>query len=79
MSRFGRASRVYGTLGVGVAIVSADGWQTSDTRRSASRTQSNLAYSAGVDVSYAISKRFSTDVRHGRFRFASPVRPFARR
>lgn len=58
----GRGFSVYGTLGVGVAIVSADGWQTNDTRRFASRTQTNLAYSAGAGVSYAINKRFSIDV-----------------
>lgn len=58
----GRGFSVYGTLGVGVAIVSADGWQTNDTRRFASKTQTNLAYSAGAGVSYAINKRFTIDV-----------------
>ncbi|OED10906.1 outer membrane protein [Burkholderia sp. A2] len=58
----GRGFSVYGTLGIGVAIVSADGWQTNDTRRFASKTQTNLAYSAGAGVSYAINKRFSIDL-----------------
>ncbi|WP_027782091.1 MULTISPECIES: outer membrane protein [Burkholderia] len=58
----GRGFSVYGTAGVGVAIVSADGWQGNDTRQFASRTQTNFAYSAGAGVSYAINKRFTLDV-----------------
>jgi outer membrane immunogenic protein len=58
----GRGFSVYGTLGIGVAIVSADGWQTNDSRRFASKTQTNLAYSAGAGVSYALNKRFSIDL-----------------
>ncbi|KVV48425.1 porin [Burkholderia territorii] len=58
----GRGFSVYGTAGIGVAIVSADGWQTNDSRQFASRTQTNFAYSAGAGVSYAINKRFTLDV-----------------
>lgn len=58
----GHGFSVYGTLGLGVAIVTADGWQGNASRRFASRTQTNLAYSGGVGVSYAIDKRFTLDI-----------------
>ncbi|VVE27896.1 outer membrane protein [Pandoraea anhela] len=58
----GHGFSVYGTLGLGVAIISADGWQGNPSRRFASRTQTNLTYSAGAGVSYAIDKRFTLDV-----------------
>lgn len=53
---------VYGSLGLGVAIISADGWQGDPSRTFAARTQTNLAYSGGVGVSYAIDKRFTVDL-----------------
>lgn len=53
---------VYGTLGLGVARVESDGWQGVRTREYARNTDSNLAYSAGVGVGYAINESLSLDV-----------------
>ncbi|NIE84125.1 porin family protein [Burkholderia sp. Cy-647] len=58
----GHGFSVYGTLGLGVAIVSADGWQGSPARSFASRTQTNLSYTGGAGISYAINRRFTVDL-----------------
>jgi opacity protein-like surface antigen len=58
----GHGFSVFGSLGLGVAIVSADGWQTNPGRQFASRTQTNLAWAGGAGVSYAINKRFAVDL-----------------
>ncbi|MDP5008090.1 MAG: outer membrane beta-barrel protein, partial [Glaciimonas sp.] len=53
---------VFGTLGLGLAFINAEGWQSNDTRRFANRTQTNLAYSAGVGMSYAVTPKIKVDL-----------------
>ncbi|CQH57330.1 Adhesin/invasin protein PagN [Yersinia frederiksenii] len=44
---------LYGTLGIGVARISSDGWQGNPARQYASSTQNNLTYAIGAGVSYS--------------------------
>lgn len=58
----GRDFSAYGTLGIGVAFVSAGGWQGNTGRQFENRSQNNLAYSAGVGVKYSLNKQVSVDL-----------------
>ncbi|MFL4555243.1 outer membrane protein [Yersinia kristensenii] len=44
---------LYGTLGIGIAKISSDGWQGNPARQYASSTQNNLTYTIGTGVSYS--------------------------
>ncbi|HGM7047728.1 outer membrane protein [Serratia marcescens] len=45
---------VYATAGIGLAKVTAGGWQGNDSRHFADNTQTNFAYSVGAGVSYEV-------------------------
>ena len=53
---------LFGTAGLGIAKVKADGWQGNTSREYASSTQNNLAWSLGAGVSYSPLERLSIDV-----------------
>ncbi|NWB28171.1 porin family protein [Pseudomonas gingeri] len=50
---------VYATTGLGVARVSADGYQTTTDRRFARNTQNNLAYSAGLGLDVDLGNKLT--------------------
>jgi opacity protein-like surface antigen len=58
----GNGISAYGTLGIGVAMIDAEGWQGASNRRFAARSQNNLAYSVGMGLSYALNKHLSFDL-----------------
>jgi len=53
---------LFGTAGLGIAKVKADGWQGNTSREYASSTQNNLAWSLGAGVSYSPLEHLSIDV-----------------
>ncbi|AJJ11945.1 ompA-like transmembrane domain protein [Yersinia rohdei] len=53
---------IYGTLGLGLAKVESSGWQGNTSRQYTENTQTNLAYSVGAGVSYAVMNNLSIDL-----------------
>ncbi|CQI89472.1 Adhesin/invasin protein PagN [Yersinia rohdei] len=53
---------IYGTLGLGLAKVESSGWQGNTSRQYTENTQTNLAYSVGAGVSYAMMNNLSIDL-----------------
>lgn len=58
----GNGFSAFATLGLGLASVDAQGWQATKGRRFADRAQTNLTYSGGVGISYAVSRRINVDL-----------------
>jgi opacity protein-like surface antigen len=53
---------LYASAGLGVVRATADGWQGNPERQFASRTQTNLAYSVGAGLSFAVNQNFTMDL-----------------
>lgn len=58
----GRNVSVYASVGLGVAKVSAQGWQGNTSRQFARQSQNNLSYALGAGVSYAVTPTVSIDL-----------------
>ncbi|MGV2291670.1 outer membrane beta-barrel protein [Trinickia sp. YCB016] len=57
----GRGFSLYGMAGLGVAFVSADGWQGNPNRSFAKNSQNNFSYSFGAGVNYKVTKRVTVE------------------
>ncbi|WP_392566609.1 outer membrane beta-barrel protein [Utexia brackfieldae] len=53
---------VYGTVGLGVVKTKTGGWQGNATREYANNNDTNLAYSIGAGVSYALTSQIAFDL-----------------